>query len=112
MEIFIPNVPVTFPLKLPLRPNEPVSVVVDEKQEPLVVNLKLVTLIDPPLCSVKSVVKAKAGELSGFVKFAVHVPLILPEFDPLLFPQPKAAKVVTKRTAVPNALNIKISLVQ
>ena len=50
VEMFIPNVPVTLPLKVPLRPNEPVCVVGPEKQEALVVNLKLVMLIDPPLC--------------------------------------------------------------
>jgi hypothetical protein len=50
VEMFIPNVPVTLPLKVPLRPNEPVCVFGPEKQEPLVVNLKLVMLIDPPLC--------------------------------------------------------------
>src|SRR5580700_10322392 len=50
VEMFIPNVPVTLPLKVPLRPNEPVCVVGLEKQEPLVVNLRLVMLIDPPSC--------------------------------------------------------------
>jgi len=50
VEVFIPNVPVTLPLKVPLRPNEPVCVVGPERQEPLVVCLKLAMLIDPPLC--------------------------------------------------------------
>jgi hypothetical protein len=50
VEMFIPNDPLTLPLKVPLRPNEPVCVVDPEKQEPLVVNLRLVMLIDPPLC--------------------------------------------------------------
>ena len=56
--IVIPNVPVTLPLKLPLRVKEPVSEVSpDTKHEPVDLNVKLVTLNPPPLASLSVVVK-------------------------------------------------------
>ena len=105
-DIFIPNVPVTLPLKLPLKPNVPVSVVVPGKQEPLDVNVKFVMLIEPPLASVKLVVKANAGELSGLVRLAVHVPLMLPEFELLLLLHPVVKRANSKRIIDPNDLSI------
>jgi hypothetical protein len=55
----IPNVPVTFPLKFPLRVNVPVSEVSpDTKHEPVEVNVKFETLSPPPLVSASVVVKA------------------------------------------------------
>jgi hypothetical protein len=59
--IVIPNVPVTFPLKFPLRVNVPASEVSpDTKHEPLEVevNVKFETLSAPPLVSANVVVKA------------------------------------------------------
>ncbi len=54
----IPNVPMTLPLELPLRVNEPVSVVVSEaKQGAVDVNMKLLTLTVLPLPCVKVVEK-------------------------------------------------------
>ena len=54
----MPNVPVTFPLKLPLSVKLPVSVVWPVKHEPLeLLRVKLVTLTPPPLVSVNVVVK-------------------------------------------------------
>jgi len=56
----IPNVPVTLPLKLPLRVKVPVSEVSpDTKHEPVDVdvNVKFVTLSPPPLASLSVVVK-------------------------------------------------------
>ena len=55
----IPNVPVTFPLKLPARVKLPVSdVSLPEKQGPFVVNVKLLMLSPPPLACVNVVEKA------------------------------------------------------
>ena len=44
VEMVIPNAPVTFPLKFPLRVNEPVSVVFELKHGLDEVKLKLVTV--------------------------------------------------------------------
>ena len=57
--MFIPNVPVTFPLRFPLKPKLPVSEVVSPaKQWSFEVNEKLVTATPPLPASVKVVVKA------------------------------------------------------
>jgi hypothetical protein len=59
VEMVIPNVPVTLPLKFPLRVKLPVSDVVSPwKQGPVVVNVKLLTLSPFALAAVKVVEKA------------------------------------------------------
>ena len=91
----IPNVPLTLPLKFPARAKLPVSVVFcDAKQELDEVKEKFVTSKVPLLVSVKFVVNPKAGVPSGLVSFAVHVPLILPEFGPL--PHPAMINAINK----------------
>ena len=56
--IVIPNVPCTLPLKFPVRPNEPISVVVSEaKQGAVEVKVKLVIFSELPLPWVKVVEK-------------------------------------------------------
>lgn len=104
--IIIPNVPATLPLKLPLRLNEPVcEVCSDAKQEPVDVKVKSVTLRVLLLPCVKVVEKLKAGDPSGLVRAAVQVPLMLPEFDPmLLLPHPAKVNPNAKRTIIPICL--------
>ena len=103
VEMVMVNVPVTLPLELLLRLNVPVSEVALVKHDPLVVNVKLVMVIVPPLSSVKSPVKAKAGELSALVRLAVQVPLMVPGFE-LLLPHPVVASPSKKKTIIPNDL--------
>jgi hypothetical protein len=59
--IVIPKVPLVWPLKFPLKPNEPDSVSPDAKHAEFVVKLKLLMLNDPPLSPADNVVpKANA----------------------------------------------------
>jgi hypothetical protein len=59
VEIVRPNVPVTFPLKFPPIPKEPVSVVGVEKQDEFDTNWKLVTVSPLLLAAVRNNVNAK-----------------------------------------------------
>src|SRR5262249_27914255 len=98
---FIPKVPFTFPLKLPLSVKEPVSVSPETKQGEFVVNLKLVTLSVPSLFSCNEVPNAKTVALPPLTSVAFQVPLILDVFE-LLEPQPASASPIKSTNITPN----------
>jgi hypothetical protein len=100
----IPNPPVTFPLKFPLRVKDPVSVSPEAKHGDELVKLKLVTVTSVPLLCVSEVVNLKAGELSVLVSDAVQFPLMLPEFE---LPPPQALSTNPSATSItiPKHLN-------
>jgi hypothetical protein len=99
VEIVVPNVPVIFPLKFPVKVNVPVSLVCEAKQDEVVEKVRFVTLTEVPLLWVKDVVKAKAGDPSGFVKVAVQLPLMLAE---LLDPPPHPPSISPSATSIAN----------
>src|ERR1700756_1565678 len=75
--ILSPNAPVTLPLKLPVRENEPVAVAPLLKQALLVVNLRFVPVTLPSLFVVSVVVNANTWVPLWSVKLAVQFPLTL-----------------------------------
>jgi len=83
----IPNLPATFPLKFPLRVNEPVSVSPETKQVEFVVKLKLVIFSESSLFTASAVPKLKTVALLVSVSVAFHVPFMLAGLE-LFEPQP------------------------
>jgi len=97
------NVPVIFPLKFPLRTNDPVCDPPEVKQVFDVVKLRLVPVTTVPLLCVRDVVNPKrAGVPSVFVSVAVQLPVTVAEL--LEFPPPHAAstKPSARTIAIPN----------
>jgi hypothetical protein len=95
--------PVIFPLKFPLRANDPVWDPPEVKQAFDVVKLRLVPVtVSVPLLCVRDVVNPKAGVPSVFVSVAVQLPATV--FELLEFPPPHAASTRPRaRTiAIPN----------
>jgi hypothetical protein len=95
------KLPLTLPLKFPLKTNEAVSVAAVNEQE-LVVKFKFVTVtVDPLLAAVSEVVKANTGTPLASCRAAVQLPLIFPE---LLLEEPQPARVIaaTRRIATAN----------
>jgi hypothetical protein len=77
---FIPNLPFTFPLKFPLRVNDPVSVSPDAKHGEFVVKLKFTTVNEPSLFTVNPVPKLKSVVVLLLSMVAFHVPLMVAGF--------------------------------
>jgi hypothetical protein len=76
-----PNWPVTWPLKSPLKANDPLSVSPDTKHGPAVEKLNWLTLRVPSLFTITDVAKLKFVS----VRTAVQVPLMFPcwwSFEP------------------------------
>jgi hypothetical protein len=96
------NVPVTFPLKFPLRMNDPVPDPPDAKQGVAVVKLRFVTLTTMPLFWLRDVLNAKAGAPVGSDSAAVQLPFML--FELLEFPPPHAPSISpsTRSIAIPS----------
>jgi hypothetical protein len=95
------KLPLTLPLKFPLRTNEAVSVVAVNEQE-LVVKFKFVTVtVEPLLAAVSEVVKANTGTPLASCRAAVQLPLMLPELR-LEEPQPARVIAATRRIATAN----------
>ena len=69
---FIPNEPVTLPLKFPLTENDPVSLAPEIKHGDSELKLRLATVTSAPLLCVRDVVKVKAGELLVLFNVAVQ----------------------------------------
>ena len=93
----------TFPLKFPLRMNDPVPEPPDAKQGVAVVKLRFVTLTTVPLFWLRDVVNAKAGVPSGFDSDAVQLPLT-ELFELFELPPPHALSMSpsTRRIAIPS----------
>jgi hypothetical protein len=100
----IPNLPVTLPLKFPLRAKVPVSVSPEAKHDEFVVKLNLLTLSVPSLFSMTEVVKLKFCDP---VSVAVQFPLMLPGFE--LEPQPESVNPTTSNIATANIFITKTS---
>jgi hypothetical protein len=98
-----PNVPFTAPLKFPLSVKEPLSVSPETKHGELVLKLKLETLSEPSLFTVKEVPKVKTVALPPLTSVAFHVPLMLEGFE-LFEPQPISARLINKTIPAANRL--------
>src|SRR5262249_55879134 len=99
VETVMEKAPVTLPLKSPLKANDPDCVVCPVKQLPVVEKVKLVTVNDELLLVwLNDVVKAKAGEPSGFDKVADQLPLSVPALLLLDPPHPLRASPKVSRT--------------
>jgi hypothetical protein len=94
---------VIFPLKFPLRTNDPVCDPPEVKQAVEVVKLRFVpvTITEPPLC-VKDVVNPRAGVLSVFVSVAVQLPVTVGELLELPPPHATSIKPTARTVAIPN----------
>src|SRR5579871_1409760 len=98
-----PKLPLTLPLKLPLRVKEPLSVSPDTKQGELVVKLKLEMVSEPSPLTARDVPKLKTVVLFVSRSVAFHVPLIFPELL-LLDPQPAKTSPSTSSAATASRL--------
>jgi len=94
------KLPVTLPLKFPLKTNDPVSVAAEVKHPVEVVIVRFVPVIMVPLC-VKDVVNAKAGVPSVLVKFAVQLPVSVSEAFELPPPHAVTIKPITRKNKIP-----------
>src|ERR1700693_2545013 len=96
------NAPVAFPLKFPLRMNEPVSDPPEAKHGVAVVKLRFVTLTTVPLFCIREVVNANTGAPFESDNPAVQFPLTLFELPELLeFPPHPASNRPRSRLAIP-----------
>src|SRR5882762_7401241 len=84
------NFPVTFPLKLPVSANDPLSVSPDPKQDGLFEKVNLVTLSVPSLFTTRKVEKANIVLLPLSVSVAVQFPLMLAGLSD---PQPTRVRI-------------------
>jgi hypothetical protein len=99
----IPNLPLTLPLKSPLKANEPVSVSPDVKHDEFVLKLKFVKVTDPLLLLMLIVVpNANTGELLPLTRVAFQLPFTLLAFELLFEPHPTNARPAANRTAIAN----------
>jgi hypothetical protein len=96
-----PNLPFTFPLKLPLSVKEPLSVSPETKHGELVVKLKLETLSELSLFTVSAVPKVNTVALPLLISVAFHVPLMLAGFE-LFDPQPISARLINTTNVAAN----------
>ena len=103
---FMPNLPFTLPLKFPLNVKDPLSVS-DEKQDVLLVKLKLVIVTDPSPLDVMVVPNVKAGLFPLLTRLAFHVPSIFDAFELSFEPHPICARPAT-RTASRTKYFIKV----
>jgi hypothetical protein len=95
------KLPLTLPLKFPLKTNEAVSVAAVNEQE-LVVKFKFVTVtVEPLLAAVSDVEKANTGTPLASCRAAVQLPLTFPELW-LEEPQPARVMAATRRIATAN----------
>ena|SRR5581483_2678381 len=99
--IVIPKVPLVFPLKSPVTPNDPVSVAPLAKHGELVVKLKLVTLRVPSPLAFNDVPNWNIVLLLLPTSVALQVPLTLFAFE-LLEPHPIRVMPNNSSTAIPN----------
>jgi len=97
-----PKLPVTLPLKFPLRVTEPVSVSPDTKQPELLVNWTFEIFNDPSPFTVSAVPKLRAVALLESFSVACHVPLIL-ELE-LFAPHPIRTRPHATTTVATNCL--------
>lgn len=97
----IAKLPFTWPLKFPVRVNEPVAVSPMTKHGELVVNLKFKTLTEPLLFTWSDVPKARTVELLFPMRVAFHVPLRLDALV-LFEPHPVKTKPTSTNAATAN----------
>jgi hypothetical protein len=93
---------VIFPLKFPLRTNDPVCDPPEVKQAVEVVKLRFVPVTTVPLLCISEVVNAKAGVPSVLVSVADQLPVTVAEL--LELPPPHAINVrpSARIIAIPN----------
>ena len=94
------NLPVTFPLKVPLRVNDPLAVPPETKQGEFEVKLKLLTLSVPSPFTRSDTPKLKRVDWLVSLSVAFHPPLILAGLPPA--PQPARTRHTTSTTAAVN----------
>jgi len=97
----IPKEPFTWPLKLPLKVNDPVSVPPEEKHDESVMNLKFEIVKEPSPFTESDVPNAKAVLLPLLSRVAFQVPLTLAGFVSL-DPHPTRASPTTSKTVTAN----------